>query len=132
MNHKYMRKKVGRQASRAHAEFGSKIFLLKNKLGPEAAGAIAAPRTPVSRSDHSHLPELKHPVFKGTYKEWPGFSSLFRSILDKEARLRDLERFHYLQSSVKEEAADLIADLPMEEKSYTIGWRILKVRYDNK
>lgn len=78
------------------------------------------------------LPEIKIPKFSGKYKEWRKFYNLFRTLVHENQNLSNIQRFSYLQSSVTEEASDLIGYLELEESNYSEAWKLLKDRYEHK
>lgn len=86
----------------------------------------------IFKRQHSHLPTLPLPEFDGDYNSWPEFKSLFTSIVMKNHGLSGIEQLHYLKSSVKGSAADVIANLPMTEATFTTAWEKLVAKYENK
>lgn len=85
-----------------------------------------------SHKNDLKLPEIKIPKFSGKYKEWRKFYNLFRTLVDENQNLNNIQRFSYLQSSVTDEAGDLIGYLGLEETNYAEAWKLLKDRYEHK
>jgi len=46
--------------------------------------------------------------------------------------LPEIQKFHYLKSSLSGEAEHLISNLPMTANNYTIAWKLLVERHENK
>jgi len=44
----------------------------------------------------------------------------------------EIQKFHYLKSSLSGEAERLVSNLPMTANSYTIAWKLLVEKYENK
>ncbi|CAK1592761.1 unnamed protein product [Parnassius mnemosyne] len=77
------------------------------------------------------LPKLKLPTFDGNLKEWPAFKNLFMCSVDS-ANIPTLQKFQYLKTSVKGEAAGLINSLLIIEENYNKALELLTKRYENK
>ena len=79
-------------------------FTNKNKM----QGSLA-PSTPTinnaTPTSSVKLPNLNMPTFTGKYSEWMQFYDTFNSLIDSETSLSQTQKFHYLKSSLKDEAA---------------------------
>lgn len=51
------------------------------------------------------LPKIELPTFSGAYNEWYPFFDTFNSLINSNNQLNDIQRFYYLKSSLKGEAA---------------------------
>lgn len=82
----------------------------------------------------SALPRISLLHFSGDYKDWRSFNELFTSLILKNAKLTNVERMHYLKTSLSGEASRerLISNLPITGNHLTIAWDSLVSRYDNK
>ncbi|XP_036347062.1 uncharacterized protein LOC118756403 isoform X3 [Rhagoletis pomonella] len=80
----------------------------------------------------SRLPELKIPVFSGSYLDWPSFFSTFTSAIDKDMEMSKLEKMQYLITSLDGAALDTIRSLDPTEENYSKALDLLKGRFDNK
>ncbi|XP_052750040.1 uncharacterized protein LOC128200486 [Galleria mellonella] len=78
------------------------------------------------------IPQLIIPNYCGEIREWNNFKNLFLSVIDKNSTLSKIEKFYYLKSYLKGEAASLISSLPIKEDNYEIAWMTLEKRYENK
>lgn len=78
------------------------------------------------------LPKIQLPTFTGTYEAWPAFSDLFISLVHNNTNLSDVQKLHYLKTSVAAEAESLLKHIQVTSNNYTYAWDILKTRYGNK
>lgn len=85
-----------------------------------------------STSRSASLPRMQFPQFHGDYVDWPSFKDLFTSIIKKHTGLSDVDRLHYLKTSLQGPAADLVKDLPTTGENYQRTWDILQGHYENK
>lgn len=102
---------------------------LKDQLIP------ASPRTPtMSPEPHSRsrLPELTVPTFNGDTRAWSDFKAMNDSVIGVRTDISDLEKFQYLKTAVKDEAADLIKNFTPHPLSYQAALKLLTTRYENK
>ena len=80
----------------------------------------------------TNLPKLSLPNFSGSFDTWLGFRDTFNSMVHNNAQVPDIYKFHYLQSCVKNEAAEVIASLETSSANYSVAWKLLSDRYDNR
>ena len=78
------------------------------------------------------LPEIELPKFSGSYAEWPTFSELFTSLIIKDAQLLEIDRLHYLRSSLSGEPARRVNAFPLRGSSFQACWDMLTKRFANK
>lgn len=78
------------------------------------------------------LPHISIPVFGGNYTDWQSFHDLFMALIHKNESLEDVQKLHYLKSSLKGDAEALLRQFSVTGENYTEAWSILKKRYDNK
>jgi hypothetical protein len=57
---------------------------------------------------------------------------MFRAMIHENDSLPEIQEFHYLKSSLSGEAERLVSNLPMTANNYTIAWKLLVGRYENK
>ncbi|XP_053968620.1 uncharacterized protein LOC128870048 [Anastrepha ludens] len=88
--------------------------------------------TPQQLQRRSRLPELKIPIFSGSYLDWPSFFSTFTSAIDKDVEMSKLEKMQYLITSLSDAALDTVRSLEPSEENYDKALDLLKVRFDNK
>ncbi|XP_011149111.1 uncharacterized protein LOC105189010 [Harpegnathos saltator] len=80
----------------------------------------------------SHLPRLDLPTFDGTPRQWESYRDRFRSLIHQDRTLSDVERLHYLLSTLKGEALTALGHLALTDANFDMAWKILVSRYENK
>lgn len=98
-----------------------------NVASGAAQPAIGTPSVP-----NVKFPRIDLPVFAGEYDEYMTFYDSFKVLVHDNPILTDIERFHYLRSSLKGEAAQVISCIETTAANYQAAWNLLKERYDNK
>ncbi|CAG9093618.1 unnamed protein product [Plutella xylostella] len=78
------------------------------------------------------LPRIQLPTFKGGYDEWQAFHDLFLKLIHENTLLSNVQKLHYLKSSLMGEPENLLRNLPTTDANYDEAWKQLKRRYDNK
>lgn len=78
------------------------------------------------------LSPLQVPSFTGNYEDWLHFRDTFKSLVDSNSNLSDLQKFHYLLSSLKGQALQMVSSLEITSNNYKTAWEILSSRYHNK
>ncbi|XP_075158009.1 uncharacterized protein LOC142231279 [Haematobia irritans] len=120
------------------------LYTLKQKLAPnaptsntDAISKLAEQQAEFlekfgtsSSSKSSELPRINIPQFSGSYKDWPSFKDLFESTVNSKTTLTNTEKFHYLKSLLKDDAAKIIQHIPITESAFQTVWIRLNDRYD--
>jgi len=57
---------------------------------------------------------------------------MFKAMIRENDSLPEIQKFHYLKSSLSGEAEGLISNILMTANNYTIAWKLLVERYENK
>lgn len=78
------------------------------------------------------LPRIDLPKFDGNYERWFPFYDTFVAVIHSSSDLSEIEKFHYLKSSLTGEAKGLLQSLETSSANYTVAWQLLQSRYDNK
>lgn len=78
------------------------------------------------------LPVIKIPNFDGTYYKWLEFKETFYSLVHNNERIKNIHKFHYLNSYLEGEAARVICNLEISDQNYSQAWQLLCERFDNK
>lgn len=78
------------------------------------------------------LPKIKLPSFDGSYNNWLVFCDTFQSLIHTNDKISDIEKFHYLRSALKDDAAKVIQHLEVSTVNYQAAWSLLEKRYENK
>jgi hypothetical protein len=66
------------------------------------------------------------------YIEWVNFKNTFDSMIQERNDLTNIQKFHYLKSSVKREAQKLIVHLAITHDNYITAYNLLESRFENK
>ncbi|KAI5726130.1 hypothetical protein M8J77_024237 [Diaphorina citri] len=105
----------------------------QEKLAEMASTSTAAtPSVSTPPVASPRLPKLEIPVFHGDLHEWPNFFGLFDSTIDKNKSLSNTEKFQYLKTFLGGPALSLIESLPLSGANYTIAYKTVVERYQNK
>lgn len=78
------------------------------------------------------LPTIELPSFSGAYDQWLQFYDTFNSLIHNNTNLNDIQKFHYLKSAIKGEAASVIHSIEVSADNYATAWTLLKDRFENK
>ncbi|XP_045501426.1 uncharacterized protein LOC123698718 [Colias croceus] len=78
------------------------------------------------------LPTIQLQTFSGKYEDWQAFHDMHISIVQNNASLSNVEKFHYLKSSLTGEAATYLNNYATTDQNYLEAWKQLVKRYDNK
>lgn len=78
------------------------------------------------------LPTLNLPTFNGQYDRWLEFSDAFNSLIHTNNTISDVQKFYYLRSSLRDEAAIVIRAVEVSAANYHIAWQLLRERFENK
>lgn len=95
------------------------------------SNSIPSPVT-VNTNQKVKLPVLSLPKFNGNYDEWLSFRDRFKSCINNDESLSDIDKFQYLQSCLSGEPYDTIKYLTLSEDNYSIAWKKLEDRYEDK
>lgn len=117
-----------------HAEFENKYF----KLVSTAQTLLIKKQSDIPRVTSTpiecnvKLPQINIPTFSGNYCNWLDFRDAFRSLIQENQQLNDVQRFYYLRSAIKGDAANVIKSLETTAENYKIAFDLLTQRYQNK
>ncbi len=104
-----------------------------NRNSASSAGSIiSGTNANVALQGPVRLPPINLNDFHGAYSQWMTFHDIFNSLVHTNNSLNDVQRFWYLKSCLKGEAAQLIQSLEISDLNYSIAWDMLKKRYENK
>lgn len=130
--------------SETRQEFQNLYFDLKASLVSKLPRAVTtnSPSPGPSSSRHSvppanqpmsvKLPEIKIPEFGGRPDEWIEFRDLFKSLVHTNPQIPAVQKLHYLRSAMKGEASRLISSFAITSDNYTLAWKTICDRYENK
>ncbi|MGR0227392.1 DUF1759 domain-containing protein, partial [Klebsiella pneumoniae] len=63
--------------------------------------------------------------------KWTCFRDTFVSLIHDDSTLSSVQKFHYLLGALKGEAASLIKNFPVDDRSYEQAWTKVKNSYNN-
>ncbi|XP_066585096.1 uncharacterized protein [Prorops nasuta] len=78
------------------------------------------------------LPEISLPVFNGQFEDWLTYKNAFQSLIGSRTDVSDVDKLHYLRSSLKGEAANKIGIFSVSSTNYSKAWEILEKAYEVK
>lgn len=78
------------------------------------------------------LPKIQLPTYSGQYEEWLSFHDLFNTLVHSNAALSNVQKLHYLKTSLSGEAASILKHIQVTDTNYEQAWNTLKARYGNK
>lgn len=96
---------------------------------------LITPSSNVNKGDEQtavRLPNISVPKFSGNYAEWVSFRDLFTSLIHSNLSIDNVQKLHYLKSSVTGEAEQLLRHIPITKDNYNKCWDLLTKRFDNK
>nr|XP_012215470.1 PREDICTED: uncharacterized protein LOC105667914 isoform X2 [Linepithema humile] len=85
-----------------------------------------------SRDLRIRLPKINLPHFAGSYEDWYTYQDTFEKLIHNNNDITEIEKFHYLRSSLREKAAEIIKSIETTTDNYQEAWDSLKERFDNK
>lgn len=77
------------------------------------------------------LPVISLPTFSGSYEQWQQFYDTFKALVDDNANLDYVQKFHYLKSALSGSAAQAIHSLQTTNENYPIALELLTKRFQN-
>lgn len=86
----------------------------------------------LSVGDSVRLPTIQPPVFNGKLEDWSSFIDTFNALFHNNAALNDVQRLHYLKTSVSGTASDIIKNFTITAENYKVAYDELVRQYENK
>jgi len=90
------------------------------------------PNVSGTRESHVKLPKIQLPVFLGAYDDWYSYQDTFEKLIHQNNNFSEIEKFHYLRSSLKGKAAEIIKSIETTTDNYNEAWIAVKEHFDNK
>ncbi|XP_063361532.1 uncharacterized protein LOC134650505 [Cydia amplana] len=78
------------------------------------------------------LPTIQLPKYNGSYQNWLGFRDTFTSLIHSNDGIDDINKFHYLRTSLEASAAVVIQSVEFSSDNYALAWKLLCDRFNNK
>lgn len=92
---------------------------------------VSAPISSDDQQTRVVLPKIQLPTFSGQYEDWMSFHDLFNTLVHTNKSLSDVQKLHYLKTSITGEAASILKQVQVTEANYGKAWDTLKTRYGN-
>jgi len=80
---------------------------------------------------HIQLPKIQLPKFDGDILRWITFRDTYISLVHDNVTLTNIEKFHYLVSSVRGSASAVVRSIALSDSNYILAWNALNERFDN-
>lgn len=97
--------------------------------GTSGSGSGESPRP--AESFFIKLPNIELPNFDGAFTEWLTFRDSYLSLINQNTNLNEIQKFHYLRSSLKGDALATIEHLTPSTENYHAAWELITNRYNN-
>ena len=68
------------------------------------------------------LPKINMPQFAGNYHDWGSFRDLYKSLIHENKALSNVQKLHYLKSTVTGEAEQLLKQIQITDKNYEVAY----------
>jgi len=78
------------------------------------------------------VPNIALPTFEGHTCSWLHYRDTFEALIVNNTILSNVQKFHYLIASLKNEAKDLICNLQITNENFLVAWQLVTQRYNNK
>ena len=127
----YMTDDLPSEVETAYYAQRSELAEMEERLTKPTEAELVA-RARESAPSRKSLPRISLPQFSGRFEDWPAFRDLFQSLVLGEPSLSRIEQLHYLKTSVKGDAEQLIRNLPSVEDNLEQAWDLLTTFFENK
>ncbi|XP_011496534.1 PREDICTED: uncharacterized protein LOC105361126 [Ceratosolen solmsi marchali] len=134
ITHDYFTQNAQGEEIQCHIEAQSKIRKLCRELNvtPKTVNKVEETSVTEGRTKEiNRLPDIPIPKFSGDYMAWPSFKDLFESLVLKSSKLSDVQKFHYLRSTLEGSAFKMISRLSLQNTSLNIAWKKLIDKFDS-
>ncbi|XP_060804621.1 uncharacterized protein LOC132902670 [Amyelois transitella] len=78
------------------------------------------------------LPTIQIPKFSGSYDNYLEFRDTFTSLIHDNDDIDEINKFHYLCTSLEGSAAVVIQSVQLSASNYAVAWKLLCDRFDDK
>lgn len=112
-------------------EFESRLKSVKSRLRQSSSG-LAENKPLTLESNLAKLPKISIKPFDGKLENWVSFKELFESLIHNRNTISEVEKLHYLLSSVQGSAYELIKSFPLSGDNYSSAYETLCNYYDRK
>ncbi|XP_072403361.1 uncharacterized protein [Diabrotica undecimpunctata] len=77
------------------------------------------------------LPPVTIPSFNGEFCKWIEFKETFELLVHQNSSLNDIQKFHYLRTSLGTKVQQIVKHLEFSKQNYILAWQALCKRFDN-
>ncbi|XP_055632651.1 uncharacterized protein LOC129773116 [Toxorhynchites rutilus septentrionalis] len=115
-------------------EMEEQYYVYKSILttySPEQA-RLNPPRAKETSFNHIKYAELKLPDYSGRLEDWQSFHDSFHTAVHSSNQLNEIQKFQYLKGCLKGDALRVIDSIAVSSENYSLAWKTLNNRYDNK
>lgn len=114
-------------------DFESRLKSVKCRLRQNVENTVKEVKPVVSNtcSNTAKLPKITIRSFDGKLENWVSYKELFDSLIHNRD-IPNVEKLHYLLSSVQGPAYDLIKSFPLSDDNYMNAYETLTKHYDKK
>jgi len=130
--HEYLTSDFISIAEAAYLQQRAALLELEATLPGRAGSDGSKPAKSEPSLQRKALLRIQLPEFSGKFENWPQFRDLFGSIVAQEPSLSNAEKMHYLKTSVKGNAEQLIRNLPATKDNFERAWSVLSDHFKNK
>jgi len=90
--------------------------------------------TPLSHASgtHTKLPVIALPTFEGGICSWLHFRDTIETLIVHNPAVSNVQKFHYLIASLKNEAKGLISNLQITDENFLLAWQLVTQRYSKR
>jgi hypothetical protein len=112
-------------------EFHVRFYSVKARIQRILNSRVKSEMLSQQSSTSSHkspsvkLPTISLPTFDGSFTEWTRFKLTFESLIVNNEGLDNVQKFHYLISSLKKEPSLLLQNLEISNENFSIAWELL-------
>jgi len=78
------------------------------------------------------LPTIALPTFEGDTCHWLYYRDTYEALIVNNTTISNVQKFHYLIASLKNEAKNLISNLQITNENFLVAWQLVTQRYNNK
>jgi len=100
---------------------------LSRHSSPRSSLSGHSNNSPCSHASSAHikLPVIELPTFDCNACNWLHFRDTFEALIVNNKTLSNVQRFHYLIASLKNEVKDLITNLQITNGNFSIAWQLV-------
>lgn len=77
------------------------------------------------------LPTISLPTFDGSYDHWLEYRDTYLSLVHNSKEIDNVQKFHYLRSSLSGSALLVIKSLEFSSENYSVAWELLENRFNS-